>query len=78
MWEPGRLTALWDFTACYWDSFTILPFLNVGSRNPDITFWDTLYVPRKWETEEEWFQQIPSAPMHMLVLMPKDFSTLYF
>jgi hypothetical protein len=27
MWEPRRLTTLWDFTACYRDSFTILPFL---------------------------------------------------
>jgi hypothetical protein len=25
MWEPRRLTTLWDFTACYRDSFT-LPF----------------------------------------------------
>jgi hypothetical protein len=24
MWEPRRLTALWAFTACYRDSFTIL------------------------------------------------------
>jgi ABC-type multidrug transport system fused ATPase/permease subunit len=22
MWEPRRLTTLWSFTACYWDSFT--------------------------------------------------------
>jgi hypothetical protein len=23
MWEPGRLTTLWAFTACYRDSFTL-------------------------------------------------------
>jgi hypothetical protein len=22
MWKPRRLTSLWAFTACYWDSFT--------------------------------------------------------
>jgi hypothetical protein len=27
MWEPGPLTAPWDFTVCYRDSCTFLPYL---------------------------------------------------
>jgi hypothetical protein len=30
MWEPRRLTTLWAFTACYRDSFTILPLAKRG------------------------------------------------
>jgi hypothetical protein len=29
MWEPRHLTTLWASTACYRDSFTFLPILNI-------------------------------------------------
>jgi hypothetical protein len=29
MWEPRRLTTLWDSTACYRDSFTFIFFIIV-------------------------------------------------
>jgi hypothetical protein len=28
MWEHRRLTALWASTACYKDSFTVLPYIS--------------------------------------------------
>jgi hypothetical protein len=33
MWEPRRLTTLWNSTACYRNSFTFLPFLLQVVRN---------------------------------------------
>jgi hypothetical protein len=39
MWEPRRLTTLWAFTACYKDSFIILPFTYIGILYH--SFWRT-------------------------------------
>jgi hypothetical protein len=42
MWEPRRLTTLWDFMACYRDSFTFL--LLVHLINISLSTSQTLHV----------------------------------
>jgi hypothetical protein len=43
MWEPRRLTTLWDFTSCYKDSFTFLSSITAHSLNSWMPYEEPLW-----------------------------------